>query len=227
MAHSVEDHLGTRATEYDRVIRTFIPGYEAMLATQLQWLATALPETGLVVDLGGGTGALAQAVAERFPRVQIQVWDVDPKMLAVAEARLRPHGNRVSLVERSFYDRLPEAHAFVASIALHHIRDQAQKARLYTHLFQSLLPSGIFLNADCVMNASPVADAEYYRTWEAFMGTHGIPPAEAKRHFAAWAVEDRYFSIAEELRMLSEAGFPFPDCFWKQGPFAVYGGYKA
>jgi tRNA (cmo5U34)-methyltransferase len=226
MAHSVEDHLGMRASEYDRVIRTFIPGYEAMLAAQLQWLATTLPESGRVVDLGGGTGALAQVIAERFPRVHIQVWDTDPAMLSVAEQRLRRYGDRVALVQRSFYETLPEAHAFVASLALHHIRGEEQKRLLYGHIFQSLHGSGIFLNGDCVMNTSPVADAEYYRGWEAFMGTAGISPAEARGHFAAWAKEDRYFSIAAELAMLAEAGFPFPDCFWKQGPIAVYGGYK-
>lgn len=215
-----------RASEYDRVIRTFIPGYEAMLATQLQWLGTTLPETGVVIDLGGGTGALAQAIAERFPQAHIQVWDTDPEMLAVAAQRLRPYGDRVALLERSFHDPLPEAHAFVASLALHHIREEEQKRRLYAHIFQSLHESGIFLNGDCVMNSSPVADAEYYRTWEAFMESAGIPSAEAKRHFAAWAKEDRYFSIAAELRMLADAGFPFPDCFWKRGPFALYGGYK-
>lgn len=226
MAHSVENHLGMRASEYDRVIRTFIPGYEALLAAQLQWLATTMPETGVVVDLGGGTGALAQAIAERFPQVHIQVLDTDPQMLAVAEQRLRRYGDRVALVQRSFYEPLPEAHAFVASLALHHIREEEQKKRLYAHIFQSLHESGIFLNGDCVMTSSPVADAEYYRTWEAFMESTGIPSAEAKRHFAAWAKEDRYFSIAAELTMLADAGFPFPDCFWKQGPFAVYGGYK-
>ena len=226
MAHSVEDHLGMRASEYDRAIRTFIPGYEALLAAQLLWLATTLPETGVVVDLGGGTGALAQAIAERFPRVHVQVWDTDPQMLAVAEQRVRRYGDRVALVQRSFYEPLPEAHAFVASLALHHVREEEQKKRLYGHIFQSLHESGIFLNGDCVMNSSPMADAEYYRTWEAFMESTGIPPAEAKRHFAAWAKEDRYFSIAAELTMLADAGFPFPDCFWKQGPFALYGGYK-
>ncbi len=226
MAHSVEDHLGMRATEYDRVIRTFIPGYEAMLATQLHWLATALPETGRVLDLGGGTGSLAQAVAERFPRAHIQVWDIDPKMLAVAAERLRPYGDRVTLVQRSFHDPLPEAHAVVASLALHHVREREQKTRIYANVFQGLHTAGLFLNADCVMNSAPMADAEYYRTWETFMGSMGIPPAEAKRHFAAWAEEDRYFSIAAELTMLAEAGFPFPDCFWKQGPIAIYGGYK-
>ena len=226
MAHSVEEHLGMRASEYDRVIRTFIPGYEAMLATQLQWLATTMPETGVVVDLGGGTGALAQAIAERFPRVHIQVWDTDPQMLAVAEQRLRRYGDRVALVQRSFYEPLPEAHAYVASLALHHIREEEQKRRLYAQIFRSLHASGIFLNGDCVMNSSPLAEAEYFRTWEAFMGSAGISPEEAKRHFAAWAKEDRYFSITAELTMLAEAGFPFSDCFWKQGPIAVYGGYK-
>jgi tRNA (cmo5U34)-methyltransferase len=226
MTHSVEEHLGMRASEYDRVIRTFIPGYEVMLATQLQWLATILPVTGLVVDLGGGTGALAQAVAERFPRVRIQVWDTDPQMLAVAEQRLRRYGDRVTLVQRSFYETLPEAHGFVASLALHHIREEEQKGRLYAQIFRSLQAPGIFLNGDCVMNSSAMADAEYYRGWVEFMGSAGISPEEARGHFATWAKEDRYFSIAAELRMLGEAGFPFPDCFWKQGPMAIYGGYK-
>ena len=29
-----------------------------------------------------------------------------------------------------------------------------------------------------------------------------------------------------ELRLLAEAGFARPDCFWKYGPMTVYGGYK-
>ncbi len=226
MPHSVEEHLGMRASEYDRVIRTFIPGYEAMLGAQLQWLATTMPETGLVVDLGGGTGALAQAIAGRFPRVRIQVWDTDPQMLAVAEQRLRPYGDRVALVQRSFHETLPEAHAFVASLALHHIRDEGQKRRLYGQVFRSLRAPGIFLNGDCVMNSSPLADAEYYRFWEEFMESCGISQEEARGHFAAWSKEDRYFSLAAELSMLAGAGFPFPDCFWKLGSQAVYGGYK-
>jgi tRNA (cmo5U34)-methyltransferase len=226
MAHSVEEHLGMRASEYDRVIRTFIPGYELMLSTQLHWLGTVLSEADLVVDLGGGTGALAQAVAERFPRARIQVWDTDPQMLAVAEQRLKPYGDRVTLVQRSFFEPLPEAHAFVASLALHHIREEGQKQSLYAQIYHSLHAPGIFLNGDCVMNSSPLADAEYFHAWETFMGSAGITPEEARGHFAAWATEDRYFSITAELTMLAEAGFPFPDCYWKQGPFAIYGGYK-
>ena len=41
--HSVQTHLGTAAADYDRVIRTFIPGYENMLWTICWWLSEVIP----------------------------------------------------------------------------------------------------------------------------------------------------------------------------------------
>src|SRR5437868_13707413 len=69
MAHSVSDHLHVMIADYDRFIRTVIPHYETMRAVQLELLARSLPSHGRVIDLGGGTGALAKAVAEKFPGV--------------------------------------------------------------------------------------------------------------------------------------------------------------
>ncbi len=57
--HSVESHLRLDISEYDRIIRTFIPGYDAMLSTILAHLANALQENATIIDLGGGTGSLA------------------------------------------------------------------------------------------------------------------------------------------------------------------------
>jgi len=48
-------------------------------------LALGLPASGgRVLDLGGGTGALAAALAERFPTAEVEIWDTDRDMLAVA-----------------------------------------------------------------------------------------------------------------------------------------------
>ena len=46
--HSVQTHLGTAADDYDRVIRTFIPGYEQMLSTIGWWLSEVIPPDGQV-----------------------------------------------------------------------------------------------------------------------------------------------------------------------------------
>ena len=129
MAHSVSDHLHVTIADYDRFIRTVIPHYETMRVVQLDLLARCLPPNGHVIDLGGGTGALAKAVAEKFPRVQLEIWDTDPAMLEVARERCAAFGDRVNFVERSFAEPLPACDAVVACIALHHVKDIAAKGK--------------------------------------------------------------------------------------------------
>jgi tRNA (cmo5U34)-methyltransferase len=227
MAHSVSDHLHVRIADYDRFIRTAIPHYETMRAVQLDLLARCLPPDGRVIDLGGGTGALARAVAEKFSRVSVEIWDTDPSMLEVARERCAPFGDRVNFVERSFAEPLPDCDAVVACIALHHVKDMPAKGKIYANIFRALRPSGIFANADCVMSETPAVRAASYEGWAKFLEEQGLTPAEAQQQFAEWAKEDYYPSLATELRLLAKAGFPEPDCFWRTAPFTVFGGVRA
>ncbi|MEO7597646.1 MAG: class I SAM-dependent methyltransferase [Opitutus sp.] len=224
MAHSVADHLQVKIEDYDRFIRTVIPDYDTMRRVQLELLAQTIPEDGCVLDLGGGTGALAAAVAERLPEVRVQIWDTDPQMLEAARSRCSRFGSRVSFVERSFAEKLPECDAVVACIALHHVKDMTAKGQIYTNIRQALRPGGIFANADCVMTAvNSVAIAAYDR-WANFMAGNGFAAEEVRQHFRNWSAEDYYPPLATELRLLAEAGFAEPDCFWRVAPFTVFGG---
>ena len=56
MSHSVRRHMRIEIDAYDETIRRYIPGYEAMLAAAAHELSSV--GSGLVLDLGGGTGAL-------------------------------------------------------------------------------------------------------------------------------------------------------------------------
>ena len=227
MAHSVEGHLKLKIEEYDHRIRTLVYAYDAMRAVHLELLARCLPrDGGLVLDLGGGTGALAAAVAERFPGVRVQIWDTDPAMLAFARERCAPFGDRVSFVARSFAEPLPACDAVVACIALHHVKDLTVKGEIYRHIFAALRPGGIFANADTMMDSRPGPREHFFNVWSKFQQTHGITDAEARQHFANWAVEDYYPPLRLELKLLAAAGFTEPDCFWRQEHQAVFGGFK-
>ena len=225
--HSVQTHLGTPATEYDRAIRTFIPGYEELLSTIAKWVSQIIPADGKVVDLGGGTGALTEVVVGTLPNVRIEVWDVDPKMLTVAQDRLRRFGERVTLREKSFYENLDTCDAVIATLSLHHIRTLDAKSAVYTNIFEALSPGGIFLNGDCTLDSTEPTRTVMVRYWLDFMAKHGITEAEGRRHLADWAAEDTYQQTFDELRILSQAGFRRPEVYWREGPFAVYGGIKA
>ncbi len=59
--HRVASHLGVDANAYDVAIRRWIPGYEPMIGTIITMLEETLAAEPIVVDLGTGTGALAEA----------------------------------------------------------------------------------------------------------------------------------------------------------------------
>ena len=227
LQHSVEAHLGTPATDYDRVIRTLIPGYEQMMSTICWWLSEVIPPNARVIELGGGTGALSQMVLRSLPRVRMEIWDIDPKMLEVARERLRKFGARVALRERSFTERIDHCSAVIATLSLHHIPTLKAKRAVYTNIFKALSKPGIFLSGDCTMDLTEPGHRVMLRYWVDFMANHGIRRTQAHRHFRSWAKADTYQQISDELTALGNAGFLRPEVFWKEGPIAVYGGIKA
>ena len=219
--HSVKRHLRVDADVYDVQIRRLIPHYDEMIATGVEVLAALAPAEGHILDLGGGTGALASAVLAELPGARVTVLDVDAEMLNEARQRLAGFGDRVSFREASFLDPLPLADAVVASLSLHHVHDLETKAALYRAIRGALSPSGVLLNLDAAVTEGPRLNALVFDRMAVRMGEHGITYAEAQGHFASWAAEDRYFPLDAELGALRAAGFDEVECFWRRGLSAV------
>jgi tRNA (cmo5U34)-methyltransferase len=224
--HSVKRHLDVDAGAYDVEIRRFIPHYDDMLATAVELLAALAAPTARVLDLGGGTGALSAAVLAGMPQARVTVLDVDAAMLAESRRRLAGFGDRVQFHEASFLDPLPAVDAVVASLALHHVHDLERKTKLYRDIDAALTPGGVFLNLDAAVSEEPRINALTFDRMAAHMQEHGITDSEARRHFAAWAGEDRYFPLAAELGALRRAGFAEVECFWRRGNCAICCGLR-
>jgi tRNA (cmo5U34)-methyltransferase len=192
-----------------------------MLATGVELLAALAPPTAHVLDLGAGTGGLSAAVLGGMPRARVTVVDVDTEMLDRARARLAPFAERVRFREASFLDPLPAADAVVASLALHHVHDIDAKADLYRSIDEALAPGGVFLNLDAAITEGARLNALTFDRWAARMAEQGMTDAEARGNFAAWAAEDRYFPLDEELAALRRAGFAEVECFWRRGSSAI------
>ncbi len=224
--HSVESHLRLSVDSYDAQIRRFVPHYEEMLAAGVEVLAALAPPALAVLDLGAGTGALSAAVLAAVPGSRAAVLDVDPDMLAQARLRLAPYGERASFHEASYFGALPPADAIVASLSLHHVHELEKKTALYAAIHRALPPGGVFLSLDATVSADSALAARTYEGWVAWMGAAGIGPEEARGHLAAWAKEDRYLPLHVELAALAHAGFSEPECFWRRGSQAVFGGVR-
>jgi tRNA (cmo5U34)-methyltransferase len=224
--HRVAGHLGVAADEYDRTIRTFIPNYERMVATVVHWLDGHVPADGLVVDLGAGTGALGAAVLDELPDVRVELVDIDPNMLEVAATRCSAHAGRFRVRHARFQDELPRCHAVVASLALHHVAEPAEKRELYRAIRGALEPGGLVVVADALIYPDGPERRRMIDDLFAHMAKNGISAAEAEGHLNQWAEEDFYVPLPQELGLIADAGFPRPEVFWRDGLIAVYGAFK-
>jgi tRNA (cmo5U34)-methyltransferase len=219
--HSVSSHLGLNIEEYDRIIRTYIPHYEESRGVQLELLAAAnIPAHSRIVDLGGGTGSLAEAILERFPASSVLVRDIDPRMLSLSRTRLARFADRVELSHGSFTDPLPPAGAVLCAFSLHHIPALREKAEVYRGIRKALRPGSVFLNTDAVSGPFWPSLRE---DWAAFMAGQGFTLEQAYGNLDSWAAEDTYFSVHQELGAMTQGGFEAPECFWRRGPIAILG----
>ncbi|MDD5468161.1 MAG: class I SAM-dependent methyltransferase [Anaerolineales bacterium] len=121
------DHFDHFAPYYDRVIR---PGNYAILAGMLE-----LPVEGILLDAGGGTGRVAEALRGLARRIVVA--DLSPRMLRQAQAK----DGLVTLCSQS--ERLPiedgACERIIMVDALHHVIDQAETA---AELWRVLKPGG-------------------------------------------------------------------------------------
>jgi SAM-dependent methyltransferase len=199
-------HLGIDLGEYDARIRTFIPDYQKMLdiaAAALQ--RTVRRKAPVVVDLGIGTGALAETCLQGLPRARIVGVDEDAGMLDAAKQRL---GRSLSRAIHASFETapLPSCDAVVASLALHHIPTPARRLRLFRRIHRALRAGGAFVSADCHPSSAPRLAEIDRAVWLAHL-EETYTSAEASRYLRTWAREDHYAPLADDVRALTRAGF--------------------
>lgn len=225
MSHSVRKHLSVEIDNFDRAIRDFVPGYDAMLQVVAEQVAM-IEDKGMLIDLGAGTGALSEAIMTHEPFRAVKLFDIDPEMLQNARNRLARFGGRARFKECSYFDPLPRCNGVASSLALHHVPTIDRKRKLYRSIFNALLPGGMFVNADATMSADSDERTKIYSMWRAHMASCGVDKENADRHFEQWAEEDTYFPIEVELDAMTAAGFD-AHCVWSFGPITVLAGRKA
>jgi SAM-dependent methyltransferase len=221
--HSVERHLSLSIADYDRETRRLVPHYDEMVQEGLSVLEALVAPDARLVDLGTGTGRLAEALCVARPRAEVLAVDIDARMLEAARTRLARFGERVTLVAQSFFEPLPACDAVVASLSLHHVHELDRKVEVHRAIHGALAPGGVLVVLDATVSDDPRLSELTFTRWAAAMAEHGIDAATAHGHFHSWSNEDRYFPLADELGALARAGFARPECFWRKGPVSVYG----
>jgi ubiquinone/menaquinone biosynthesis C-methylase UbiE len=221
MSHSVAQHLALSPSTYDAEIRRFIPGYDTMLEEAVAAVAEHVRPRAHLIDLGAGTGSLSERIATRLPEARLTLLDADAAMLKQAETRLAATRACVTFKLGSFTAPLPSCDGAVAAFSLHHVHDAIDKRALYCNIADAIAPGGVLVVADAMLpERGPLAEP-LRRRWAAHLVGSGETEEQAYARFSDWALEDRYFSVDDEIAAIKAAGFAAVDVRWRLGPMAV------
>ena len=120
----------------------------------LPWALSGQSLAGDVLEIGGGGGAMALGMLERFPTARVSVADLDPVMVRATAAHLAPFGERAS-ASVADATALPfdddSFDAVVSYLMLHHI---GAWETAVAEVVRVLRPGGRFLGYDLIDTAA-------------------------------------------------------------------------
>lgn len=235
------------AVGYDQAAAVVHPRYVEIQDAILGFLSPALAAGGLVIDLGGGSGRLAERILDAYPQVQMLVLDQSEPFLALAERRLARFGSRVSCqlarLQDSWADGLAtKPMALVSMSAIHHL-EPAEKQRLYQQCCDVLAPGGVLLNGDEVRAEDETTYESHLTQWAGHMRQKmeaGAVPASFHAALVGWiernvtrfgepkkSGDDCHETVAAQLDYFRAAGFAQCDAPWHKDLWAVLRAVKA
>jgi tRNA (cmo5U34)-methyltransferase len=188
-----------------------------------------------VLELGSGDGALSGVLMRRHSNITLTLLDGSQEMLDGARKRFGL-GSQVHYIQATLQDviagrvDLGTQHFVVSSLAVHHLT-LAEKTDLFTCAAHALVPGGAFANIDVVLSPTECLEHWYLELWRDWIRQHDLDTADGKA-FAHIPTqykqnEDNFpDTLQDQLVGLSRSGFEAVDVFFKNGVFAVYGGFK-
>jgi ubiquinone/menaquinone biosynthesis C-methylase UbiE len=239
-------NVAEHAAGYDAAADIIHPYYLEIQAAILAQIARPKNAEFLLVDLGGGSGRLAEQFLACFPRARAVVVDQSESFLEIAARRMAVFEGRgscqVARLQDDWTSSLPASPAVITSMsAIHHL-DSDEKRQLYARAYDVLEPLGILLNGDEIRAPQDNDYLAALETWAAHMrsivaagrvGNAMRPMLEKwqERNVTQFekprvSGDDCHETVAAQLAYFCDCGFRSVALPWQKQMWAVLEGIK-
>lgn len=228
------------AADYDAAAPFIHPLYEEVQQAVLSALPYGGEDSFHEVDLGAGSGRLAERVLTKYPKSSVTLVDQSEAFLGVAGRRLQRFTDRVQIVPQAVqqlsWQAVERPDVIVSTSALHHLVP-AEKNALFRGCRQALPGGTLFINGDEYRPPSDVTYRNYLQEWGEHMRSAlaaGLVPETFGEMIDRWeernlgdfggqraSGDDCHETIEEQIARLYGAGFKQVRSTWSERLWAV------
>ena len=217
---NIQEQFNKVAEEYDKNRRFFIPCFDDFYITTTDIITSQISSPGKILDLGSGTGLLANFWFSIFPKAQYYLVDVASDMLVVAKKRFAGLDN-IHYQVKDYTNNLPNEtfDVIMSALSIHHLENE-KKQELFTKVWENLPDGGIFVNYDQFCANSKELNDWYSSFWE-----NQLYESELSEYdIELWKERkklDKECSTEHEIELLKKSGFKNVECIYSYHKFSV------
>lgn len=170
-----------------------------------------------ILDIGCGTGLELEYIFAKAPNARVTCMDLSGEMLKLLMKRYETYEKQLEIVQASYVDTPFEENSYdyvISVYTMHHFLEDV-KVGIYSKIRSALKPSGLYIEADYIVNEASEREAlDYY--------FHLMEKLDKNTLYHI----DIPFSMNTQKRLIKSAGFTDMKLLYEESKWAIFTAYK-
>lgn len=199
--------------KYDKNIVATLPYYEEYFKQIIEIVQTAFHIPIVWLDIGCGTGKMADMAIRNLQVENMICCDNSPQMLKIAKERVRSSNIdfRESLIQNLLYDSDFDV---ITAILITHYLEYEERIVSIKNCYNALKKNGLFFTVENFAPSNDIFKRLYLERWKNYQYENGKSKEECQSHVLRYNTEYFPVTIMEQIHVLQECGFKNVEIFW-------------
>lgn len=201
------------ALEYDGEIKKTLPYYECFYKQVIDLVKVQWKKPLTWLDLGCGTGKMAEAAFETIDIKKFVFCDSSADMIDIVKKRFKDKSAEFitsSVMKLDAIDKFD----VITSIQVFHYLQREERAEAVKKCYKALNPNGFFITFENFAPYSEAGKRLFLERWKKYQLSQGKDVKECDSHISRYGKNYFPITISEHLKVLEQSGFANVEIIW-------------
>lgn len=210
-----ENRSAFRADEYEEKIDQTLPCREEIYRQIIGLAAAAVSGSPKWLDVGCGTGRMAEMIPGQFKVEQFVFCDESEAMIDIVKSKsFSGIGRKEYMIQPAEELDRQDFFDVVTAVQVNHYAKGEKRLRIMKKGYQALKKDGIYITVDNFAPDTEAGKVLALKRWMKYQTDRGKTPQEAQRHLERYGVSYFPLTLSEQLAAMKSCGFHTVEVFW-------------